>query len=76
MKRTATTPKPMGLNLAAARQSKWLGGVSATFIGIECSGAYGVAWLSKPKRLRVLMSIASLLAATSSCYTLHRSALS
>ncbi len=56
---STTVPKPMGLNLTAASTAKWLGGRSATFLGVEFSGAYGVAWLSMPKRYRVLHELDS-----------------
>jgi hypothetical protein len=57
----ASVPRPMGLNLTAASQSKWLGGQSGTFIGgVEFSAAYGVAWLGMPKRLRVLHGLEEL----------------
>ena len=36
---STAVPKPMGLNLTAAAQSKWLGGQSATFVGVEFSAA-------------------------------------
>jgi hypothetical protein len=53
----ATVPRTGGLNFIAAATTKWGGGLSAVWVGVGFSGAWGVAWIIPSKRLRTLRSI-------------------